>query len=180
MDVNGIPLDTTASPEVTGLVNSGISQTNSQIAQGYNSGASQARGLLNAPDHMNSQLAYGTDAQSAAIKQRTNAAYGRQEQKLSLDTMMKADSDHVRNLQAASQAANEEVQTNMQKDLLKNKINQANRRARGAVVGNVLGIVGAVGGAVLAGWGTAGTGAAAGGAAGYAAGEAAGNAIGGG
>ncbi len=170
MDVNGISLESTANPAVTGLVNDANSHSNADIAQKYNSGTSQARGLLNTPDHMNDQLSYGNKAQTDAIKSRYDRSYGRQETALSLKTMMNADADHVRNLQNASQLANQEVETNRQKDLLKNKINQANKRARGQVLGTVLGITGAV----AAGYATGGAGAGAG----YAAGDAAGNMIG--
>lgn len=178
MDVNGISLDSTRSPEIAGLVNDSIHHSNADIAKSY-SGASEGRGLLNTPDHMNSQLSYGNDAQSAAIKQRTDQAYGRSEKALSLKNIMNADSDHVRNLQIASQAANQEVQTNMQKDLLRDKISQANKRARGQVVGNVLGIVGAVVGGVVGGYATGGAGVAPAAAAGYQGGQALGQGIGG-
>ncbi len=179
MDVNGISIDSTSSKDIQGLVDHDVHQSNSQIADSYSGGASEARGLLNTPDHMNSQLSYGNDAQSQAIRQRTDRSYDRSAQSVSLKNMMNADADHVRNLQVASQLANQEVQNNMQKDLLRNKIDQANKRARGAVVGNVLGIVGAVAGAVVGGYATGGAGAAAGGMAGYQGGQALGQGIGG-
>ncbi len=178
MDVNGIDVNSSRSNEIAGLIDEGAHQSNADIAKSY-SGASEGRGLLNTPDHMNSQLSYGNDAQSQAIKQRTDKSYGRFEKALSLKTVMNADSDHVRNLQVASQLANQEVQTNMQKELLRDKISQANKRARGQVVGNVLGIVGAVAGAVVGGYATGGAGAAAGGMAGYQGGQALGQGIGG-
>ncbi len=171
MDASKFDLTTTASKEIGGLVNDNVSHTNAQVAQGYNSGASEARGLLNAPDHINDQLAFGTQAQTDAIKSRYNQDYGRQEKKLSLKMMMNADGDHIKALGHASELANEEVRQNTEKELLKHKISQANKKARAAVVGNVLGIVGAV----VAGVYTGGAGAAAG----YAAGEGVGNAVGG-
>lgn len=171
MDVNGISLDSTADRNITGLVNEGLNTSNHQVADKYNAGNQQARGLLNSPSNFNQGLNYGDQVQSDAIKSRYNQAYGRQEQSLTLKNMMNADQDHVKQLQAASQLAGQEVETNKQKALLKNKIEQANKRARGQMLGSILGITGAVGGAYLGGGAGAG--------AGFQAGAAAGNAIGG-
>ncbi len=171
MDASKFDLASTASKEIGGLVNDANSQTNAQVAQNYSSGAGEARGLLNAPDHFNDSMAYGDRAQTDAIKGRYNQEYGRQEKKLSLKTMMNADADHVKALSHASALANEEVRQNTEKEMLKHKISQANKRARAAIVGNVLGIVGA--GAAIASGNPEMAGA------GFMVGSAAGNAFGG-
>lgn len=170
----------THDPSLAAFANEQVRQTNQDIAHSYGDQAvSTARGLLNAPDNFNSGLSYGDHATSEAIKSRYQQKYMQGENQLRTDIMKNAQSDHLRNLQVATDAAGKEVELNKQKALLKWKIDQANKHARGAIVGQTLGIVGAVVGAVAGGYATAGTGAVAGGAAGYQAGQGLGQAIGG-
>ncbi len=175
MDLNGYNVDSASSPAIDANVNGLVHQSNADLGNQYLSHTSEARGLLNQPNNFSSNLGYGDAATSEAIRSRASQPYLRQEGQLKLDVMQNAASDHIRQLQVASQAAGQEVEDNRQKAILRWKVDQANKKARGAVLGNVLGIVGGV----VAGVYTAGTGAAAGAAAGYAAGQGIGNAVGG-
>ncbi len=178
MDINGQSLDAVSDPAITANVNKSVGQTNQGIASSYGSGAGEARGLLNS-GNFNQGLSYGDSATSSAIKSRYMTSYGLGEKQLSLENIKNAQTDHLRNLNVATQAAGQEVEMNKQKALIKWQIEQQNKKARGAVLGTVLGITGAVVGGVVAGAGSLGVGAVGGAAAGYAAGNAAGNAIGG-
>ena len=164
-------LDPRSDPSLTSFSREQVGQSNQDVANNYGQGAMAAgRGLLNAPNNMNSSLNYGDQATTAAIRSRTNQQYTQSENGLKLDVMKNAQADHIRNLQSATAMAGQEVEQNRQKALLKWKIDQANKKARGAVVGNVLGIVGGVVGAYAGGPAGAG--------AGYAVGSGAGQAIG--
>ena len=169
MDVNGQNLDPTATPAITEHV--GSLGNNQSVASSYNSGLSTGRGLLGQSDSFNSQLGYGNQAETQAIRNRYAGNYGLKENELRIENVRNASDDNVHNLMAATQAASAEVQLNKQKSLLAWQIDQANRRARGQVLGTVLGITGGVIGGVVGGG--------AGGAmAGYAAGSGIGNAYG--
>ncbi len=127
-------------------------QSNQDVANSYGGAAMAAgRGLLNAPNHTNNALSYGDQATSAAIKSRYDQKYTQQENGLKLDVMKNAQSDHLRNLQSATQMASQEVEQNRQKALLKWKIDQANKKARGEILGTTLGIVGGVVGGIYGG-----------------------------
>lgn len=172
MDLNGYNVDSSSSPAIEANVNGLVGQSNADVAHQYGQHTSEARGLLNQGENFNSRLGgYGDKATTDAIRSRYSMPYNREEKRLKLDIMQNAATDHIRNLQVASQAAGQEVEDNRQKAILRWKVEQANKKARGAVLGNVLGIVGGV----VAGIYSGGTGAAAG----YAAGQGAGNAIGG-
>jgi hypothetical protein len=162
-------LDYTSSPALSQAI-SEQSGSSADLGRQYSLGASQARGLLtNAPDS-NSGLSYGNRAVSDAIKSRTMGGFNRSMNELNLNTMKAAQSDHLRNLQVATNAATQEVEQNKQKAVLRWKIDQANKAARGQIVGTTLGIVGGVAGAVFGG--------PAGAMAGYAVGSGVGNAVG--
>ncbi len=149
-----------------------VGQSNQDVANTYGSGAMSAgRGLLNAPNHTNSSLSYGDQATTSAIQSRYQQKYTQNENALKLDVMKSAQSDHIRNLQSATQMASQEVEQNRQKALLKWKIDQANKKARGAIVGQTLGIVGGVVGGIYGGAAGAGAGYAAGSGIGQAYGE---------
>lgn len=170
MEINGQSLEPTADKSITASIDRQVGQSNADIAANYSSGNSQARGLLNSNDNFNNNLAYGSNAESDAIKSRYMPQYNLQEKQLNLDNLKNAQTDHLRGLQVATQAASEEVQLNKQKALLKWQIEQQNKKARGAILGTTLGIVGGVVGTIYGG--------PAGGAAGYAAGQGVGNAVG--
>lgn len=171
MEVNGQSLDPTATQEITDNVNRQAHMSNADVANDYNQGISSGRGLLNQQAPINGSLAYGDKATSDAIRSRYMPQFNRAENELKLENMRNAQTDHLRNLQTATQAASEEVELNKQKALLKWKIEQANKKANGAIVGNVLGIIGGAVGAYFGGVGGA--------AAGYQAGQGVGNAVGG-
>lgn len=165
-------LDPTADPSVKANVAEQVGMSNHDLAQKYSGDATTAgRGLLNSHDNFNNGLSYGDNATSAAIKSRYNQDYKQSENALKLDTMKKANADHIANLHVATQAAGQEVELNKQKAILKWKMEQAEKKARGQVVGNVLGIVGGVVGAVYGGPAGAGAGYALGSGVGQAAGE---------
>lgn len=168
---SGGSTETTASPQLTGLINSETSTNANKIAANYGSGIEEGRGLLNAPDNFNKNLSYGDAGTLGAIKSKYNQEYNQNAKQLSTKLMSQANTDQIKRLAVASQAADQEVELNRQKEFLKYQKSQANKKARGAVLGHVLGIVGGV----VAGAYTAGAGAPAG----FMAGEAAGNAIGG-
>lgn len=176
MDVNGQNLDPTSTGAITATVDKQAGLTNQGLANEYMSSAPQAKGLLK-DDNFNSGLSYGDSAMSKAIKQRYQPDFDRSQRQLKLDAVQGAQSDHIRNLNVATQAAGQEVEMNKQRALLKWKIEQANKQARGAVLGQVLGITGAVVGAV-AGAFTGGAASVPLAAAGYAAGSGLGNAVG--
>ncbi len=172
MEWNDKSLDPTSDPSITAAVKEQVGQSNHDLANTYGQQAQTAgRGLLNSHDNFNNGLSYGDAATTAAIKGRYEQKYKQSENALSLDTMTKANADHIRNLQVATNAAGQEVEMNKQKAILKWKIQQAEKKARGAVVGNVLGIVGGVVGAVYGGPAGAGAGYALGQGVGTAAGE---------
>lgn len=164
-------LKETHDPSLAAFSNQQLGQSNQSVADSYGHDAMAAgRGLLNAPNNMNSSLSYGDQATTAAIRGRTQQNYTQNENGLKLDVMKGAQADHIRNLQSATAMAGQEVEQNRQKALLKWKIDQANKKARGAIVGTTLGIVGGVVGAYFGGPGGA--------AAGYAAGSGVGQAYG--
>lgn len=135
-------LKETHDPSLAAFSNEQVGQTNQAIANNYGGAAMAAgRGLLNTPNPTNSSLSYGDQATTSAIQSRYQQKYNQGEAQLKTDIMKSAESDHVRNLQVATDAAGKEVELNKQKALLKWKIDQANKKARGAVVGEVLGIV---------------------------------------
>ncbi len=171
MVINGQSIDSTSDPGITQSVNRQVGMSNADVAQDYGKDNNQARGLLTQPSNFNSGLSYGDQATSDAIRGRYMPTFNRQQSELKLENIKNAASDHIRNLQVATDAAGQEVQMNKQKAMLKWKIEQQERAARGAILGQTLGIVGGVVGAVYGGG--------VGGAAGYQAGNAAGNAIGG-
>lgn len=172
MNINGQSLEQTSDPSITANIHSQVGQTNQGIANSYDSGASEARGLLTSGGNsFNSGLGYSDKATSDAIRARYMPQANLKAQELSLENLKNAQSDHLRNLQVATQAAGEEVQLNKQKALLKWQVEQQNKKARGAVLGTTLGIVGGVVGAVYGGG-------APGAMAGYSAGSGVGNAIG--
>ena len=179
MDINGYSLDSENPASITANVNTQANQTNQDIANQYTGDAKSAgRGLLNSTDNFNNGLSFGDKAQTQAIQSRYTQAYNRGESALSLDALKNAQSDHIRNLQIATQAAGQEVELNRQKAIMKWNIEQQNKKARGAILGTTLGIVGGVVGGVVGAYGTAGVGTAAGAAAGYAAGQGVGQAVG--
>lgn len=162
-------LDYTSSPAL-GQALTNLGGSNADLAKKYSAGSGEARGLLmNAPDS-NSGLSYGDRAISDAIKSRSMREFNTSQNRLELETMKSAQTDHLRNLQVATQAASQEVEQNKQKAILRWKIDQANKASRGQVLGTTLGIVGGVVGAVYGG--------PAGAAAGYAAGSGVGSAVG--
>lgn len=178
MDIDGQNIDATSDPAIGATVDRQIGLTNAGMAKDYMASAPQARGLLGENSNFNSGLAYGDKANTQAIRNRYMPDYNLQQKELNLETIKSAQTDHIRNLQVATQAASQEVEMNRQKALIKWKIDQANKQARGAVLGQVLGITGAVVGGVAAGYATGGVGAGAGITAGYAAGSGLGNAVG--
>ncbi len=173
MDLNQFDnnINSTADPSLRANVNEQVGQTNQNVADNYAQGAQSAgRGLLNSHDNFNSGLSYGDRATTAAIKSRYDRQYQQSENKLKLDVMKNAQSDHIRNLQVAGQAAGQEVALNKEKAILKWKKEQADKKARGQVIGTTLGIVGGVVGAIYGGPAGAG--------AGYALGSGVGSAVG--
>ncbi len=173
MEINGQSLDSTSDPSITHSVNRQVGMSNADVATDYGKGSEGARGLLTQPSHFNSGLSYGDQATSDAIRARYMPQFNRQQSELKLENIKNAASDHIRNLQVATDAAGQEVEMNKQKAMLKWKIEQQNRAARGAILGTTLGIIGGVVGTVYSG-GNVAVGAAA-----YQAGSGAGQAIGG-
>jgi hypothetical protein len=141
---------------VTDFSNLAASDSTAQRHSNYMGGTEAARGLLNSPDSYSGGLSYGDSAVRDAIRQKGVGSFNQSQNRLSIETLKRADQDHVKKLEVASQMANEEFQMNMQKEILRKKQAQAKQMARGAMVGSVLGIVGAVGGASVPGAGVGG------------------------
>jgi hypothetical protein len=170
MEINGQDLEYESNEALRDTIAQQTQRSNQDLANTYNSGISEGRGLLNSQDGFDSSVSYGNKAEADAIRSRYMPSYKRAETSLKIDNMKNAQSDQIRHLAIASQAAAQEVEINKQKTLLKWKIDQANKKARGAVLGNVLGIVGGVVGGIYGG--------PAGAMAGYGAGQGIGNAAG--
>jgi len=143
MEIGGMSLDATSSPEMAALAKEG-KRSNADISQNYMQDTGKARGLLDAPDTSNQKMAY-SNPMSTAIKNRYSNDFNFQSKQLNNRILRAASEDNIRNLAATTQAATQEVLQNRQKEMLRNEIDQANKRARGQVLGTVLGITGGIG-----------------------------------
>lgn len=152
-------------------------ETSGGLHQNYMGATPSAVGLLNKTDNFSKGLGGGSDsAMQMAIRNKYAGEYHRKQERLNLDMLKNANTDHLRKLQTASDLAGQEHQLNMQKEIMRKKQAQAKQAMRAQLVGTVLGIVGGVAGGAM----TGGAGTGAGIMAGQALGTGVGTAIGGG
>jgi len=161
--------------DIAGLLKDNQGSSAAANTSNYMNAASEARGLLNAPDNFNRGMSYGDEAMSKAIRNKGSQKYSMGERRLANEMRKGGQDDYVKKLQITSQLANEEHQINVQKEIMRQKQEQARKAARGQVIGTVLGITGAVAGGMM----TGGAGAGAGAMAGYQIGSGVGNMAGG-
>lgn len=140
-------------------------------AENYNAPIETARGLLNSPRGHSEDLG-GNNPMRSAIRSKYAGEFERRADKLKLNNIKSANTDHLKKLEVATQLAADEQRMNFEKEMQRQKMAKAKQAMRAQLVGSVLGIVGGVAGGAYGGP----TGAIAG----SALGQGAGTAIGGG
>ena len=141
--------------ETEGLIKSGLNSSADQAYGELSSGVGDSAGLLTQPDNFNSNIAYGDQAMSSAIRNKYSKPFQVQQQGMENKMKLDARNVHFQKMLTAQQLASEEVKLNFQKEMIKYKQKMAKRAQRNQIIGQVLGIGGAVAGGAMAGPGGA-------------------------